>query len=97
MTQTVWIVLIVAAVIAVFLLRRTLRTASLKVPGVTTSLTAETPTAVARGVSNNSMLGTNEIDTVESGAVSDNSMLGKNRVTVRGSSETRPAQKPPSA
>jgi hypothetical protein len=98
MTETVWIVLVVAAVIVVIALRKRLKTAALQVRGVKASITAQPATdAGSSGASGNLMAGANEIDMVEGAAVTDNTMAGKNKITVRSSSAAAAPPKPPPA
>jgi Na+/citrate or Na+/malate symporter len=97
MTETVWIVLIIAAVIVVFALRKRLTSAALQFRRVKASITAQPSTeASAAGASGNLMAGANKIDMVEGATVSENTMAGKNEITVR-SSPAPTAPKPPLA
>ncbi|MCP3460173.1 hypothetical protein [Bradyrhizobium sp. CCGUVB23] len=99
MTENVWIALIVAiaAVIVVFAVRRRLTKADIQSGSLTASLTAQTPSNTATpGVSNNTLLGRNEVETVEGGTVAENALLGANKVKVQERRSPREPS-PPSA
>jgi|SRR5262245_4256969 len=98
MTETVWIVLIVAVVIVLLAFRQRLTNAAIEVvrgKKVKASMTAAQPaTEAGAGATGNLMAGANEIDTVEGAPVTSNTMAGKNKITVRPA--TGPAaQQPP--
>ena len=95
MTDTVWIVLIVAAVIVVLALRNRLKSAAVEILGGKASLTAKPASDIdSPGANKNAMLGTNEINLVEGTSASGNTMLGSNKVTVHSSADPAAPKRP---
>jgi hypothetical protein len=99
MTETVWIVLIIAAVIVLLAFRQRLTNAAIEVvrgKKVKASMTAAQPVTetAGAGATGNLMAVANEIDTIQGAPVTSNTMAGKNKITVRPA--TGPAaQQPP--
>jgi hypothetical protein len=99
MTETVWIVLIVAVVIVLLAFRERLKTAAIEIvrgKKVKASMTAQPAAdATVPGANKNLMAGANEIDLVEGSTAGGNTMLGKNKITTRSSAAPAGSKSPP--
>jgi hypothetical protein len=99
MTETVWIVLIVAVAIVLLAFRGRLTNAAIEVvrgKKVKASMTAQpTANAAGPGVTDALQVGDNVIDTVETATIARPKQVGKNTITVRSATSPAEAKPPP--